>query len=133
MPQFESIAISNNEGTVADKLRIFLGLLRKQARIWYSQMDRTVINTWEQLKEAFLKHFREIGYSTRVVLARLNSVRKKDKESLRRYTRKVRNLIGKLGGEYRVAMQIEWLPSKMDRYCRQGRMDSLCDATSSSL
>ncbi|KAJ7567261.1 hypothetical protein O6H91_02G139500 [Diphasiastrum complanatum] len=41
--QFESIANANNEGTDVDKLRIFLGLLRKQAHIWYSQVepDRT--------------------------------------------------------------------------------------------
>ncbi|KAJ7297999.1 hypothetical protein O6H91_Y023000 [Diphasiastrum complanatum] len=70
--QFKSIANVNIEGTNVDKLQIFPGLLRKQARIWYN---------------VFLNQFREIGYKSRI-LGRLNNVQKKSKESLRKYTRK---------------------------------------------
>lgn len=133
--QFESIANANNEGTDVDKLWIFLGLLRKQACIWYSQVEPGHVGTWLLLKDAFLNQFREIGYKSRI-LKRLNNVQKKTKESLRKYTRKVKILIGKLTGVYPVDMQIEWflvgLPLKIDRYCRQGDMTSLAAVIASA-
>ncbi|KAJ7550251.1 hypothetical protein O6H91_07G090600 [Diphasiastrum complanatum] len=128
--QFESIANANNKGSDVDKLRILLGLLRKQTRIWYSQVEPGHVGTWYLLKDEFLNQFREIGYKSRI-LGRLNNVQKKSKESLRKYTRKVKNLIGKLTGVYPVDMQIKrflaGLPPKIDQYCRQEDMTSLAE------
>ncbi|OAE33379.1 hypothetical protein AXG93_3875s1010 [Marchantia polymorpha subsp. ruderalis] len=60
---FESVSITNREISDEDRLRIFPSLLRKKARSWYNHesTDPNGLLTWAQLKEKFLRRFRELG------------------------------------------------------------------------
>lgn len=139
---FESVSIANRETSDEDRLRIFPSLLRRRARSWYNHesTDPTGIRTWAQLKEKFLRRFRELGYDSRV-LTRLRNLRRERKENLRDYTERFQDLLDRIpktgpGEPYSVQQAVDWyvtgLSREMETFCRRGKTDTIQDVIASA-
>lgn len=139
---FESVSIANRETSDEDRLRIFPSLLRRRARSWYNHesTDPTGIRTWAQLKEKFLRRFRELGYDSRV-LTRLQNLRRERKENLRDYTERFQDLLDRIpktgpGEPFSVQQAVDWyvtgLSREMETFCRRGKTDTIQDVIASA-
>lgn len=126
---FKSVSITNREISDEDRLRIFPSLLRKKARSWnnHDSTDPTGLLTWAQLKEKFLRRFRELGYDSRV-LTKLRNLQRKKKESLRDYTERFQDLLDRIpktgpGSPFSVQQVVDWyvtgLTREMETFCRR--------------
>ncbi|KAL3679597.1 hypothetical protein R1sor_022553 [Riccia sorocarpa] len=92
LQKFDKITIANRESTEVDKVRIFPALLHKRAAKWVHGLDIAVRQNWVQLRESFLNEFMDLDFDSRVI-GKLNRLRRKKKESLRRYTQRFRDLV----------------------------------------
>ncbi|PTQ48281.1 hypothetical protein MARPO_0006s0274, partial [Marchantia polymorpha] len=139
---FESVSITNRETSDEDRLRIFPSLLRKRARSWYNHenTDPTGIRTWVQLKEKFLRRFRELGYDNRV-LTRLRNLRRERKENLRDYMERFQDLLDQIpkrgpGEPFSVQQAVDWyvtgLSREMETFCMRGKADTIQDVIASA-
>ncbi|OAE25184.1 hypothetical protein AXG93_4207s1010 [Marchantia polymorpha subsp. ruderalis] len=139
---FESVSIANREIHDEDRLRIFPSLLRKKARSWYNHesIDPTGLTTWAQLKEKFLRRFRELGYDSRV-LTKLRNLQREKKESLRDYTERFLDLLDRIpktgpGSPFSVQQAVDWyvtgLTREMETFCRRSKCDTIEDVIASA-
>ncbi|PTQ47521.1 hypothetical protein MARPO_0008s0262 [Marchantia polymorpha] len=128
--EFNSTAAANQEDD-ATKLRLFQGLLKKEALQWYLDVAVPVRNDWDQLTLAFLRTFREVGGEART-LGKLSKMRMEPGESVRRYGQRVRSLIQKLTPGIAPSVQVEWyvsgFPDRMGFQVRQARPQTLQEA-----
>ncbi|OAE31931.1 hypothetical protein AXG93_4485s1180 [Marchantia polymorpha subsp. ruderalis] len=139
---FESVSITNKEDNEADRLRIFLNVLRKKARSWYNH-ESTIpmgIDTWAKLLEKFLKEFRELVYDSRVLM-KLRDLHRERKENLKDYTERFQDLLNRIsktgeGVPYSTQQAIDWyvtgLPMEMETYCRRCRCDTIDEVITSA-
>ncbi|KAL3679660.1 hypothetical protein R1sor_022616 [Riccia sorocarpa] len=97
--EFEALSLANKEDADDDRKRIFPGLLRDHARNWWTHISKSNANvaTWNLIRDAFLKRFREPGYE-RTVWSKLGNFRRKNKEKLRNYGEHLQVLIDRAGG-----------------------------------
>jgi hypothetical protein len=95
MEQYLATLAANDEGDEDTTKRLFRGLIDGEALRWYNSLDVAVRGDWSRLRAAFEQEFREIGADSRV-MARLNSIKMKPTDTLRSYTQKIQQLIGKL-------------------------------------
>ncbi|KAL3676075.1 hypothetical protein R1sor_026023 [Riccia sorocarpa] len=127
LQEFDKITIANRESTEADKVRIFPALLHKRAAKWVHGLDIAVRQNWAQLRESFLNEFRDLDFDSRVI-GKLNRLRRKKKESLRRYTQRFRDLVDQTDN-VGLKQQIEWyvggLPRKIGVQYRVGPQNSI--------
>lgn len=139
---FESVSIANREIADDDRLRIFPSLLRKKARSWYNHesIDPTGLTTWAELKEKFLRRFRELGYDSRV-LTKLRNLQREKKESLRDYTERFLDLLDRIpktgpGSPFSVQQAVDWyvtgLTREMETFCRRSKCDTIEDVIASA-
>ena len=130
LSEFNATANANLEDEPV-KLRLFQGLLKKEALQWYQEEPANVRNDWDQLTAAFKRTFREVGGEART-LGKLSKIRMEPDESVRRYGQRVRNLIHKLGTGIVASIQVEWyvagLPDRMGFQVRQTRPQTLMEA-----
>lgn len=132
--EFNATASANQEED-ATKLRLFQGLLKKEALQWYQEVPAPVRNDWTQLTESFLRTFREVGGEART-LGKLSKMKMESDESVRRYGQRVRSLIHKLNSGIAASVQVEWyvagLPDRMGFQVRQARPQTLQEAMESA-
>ena len=116
-------AVTNAEDDPASLMRIFPGLMKKDAMHWlHNDLTPAVRADWNLLSAAFLNAFRKEKSMSRI-MARLRSIKMKDMESIRRYARRVRVLLNKINPAPSAEMQAEYfiggLPRAMNKYVRQ--------------
>jgi hypothetical protein len=128
MEQYLATLSANDEGDVGTTKRLFRGVIEGEALKWYGTLDQAVKDDWPTLKSAFEQEFREIGADSRV-MSRLNSIKMKSTDTLRSYTQRVQQLIGKLSTPPPVNMQMEWfisgLPELLDFEVRKADPQTL--------
>src|SRR5450759_1378299 len=116
MEQYLATLAANDEGDVETTKRLFRGVIEGEALRWYGMLDQAVKADWPTLKSAFEQEFREIGADSRV-MSRLNSIKMKPSNTLRSYTQRVHQLVGKLSTPP-ANLQMEWfisgLPELLD-------------------
>ena len=132
MTEFLDTAQTNKEDAPAELLRLFRGLMKKDAMDWYhNDLTPAILADWDQLKAAFLSSFRKEKSMSRI-LARLRSVKMKDKESTRSYARRVRILLDKINPPPSAEMQAEYfmggLPREMNKFVRQQEPTTIGEA-----
>ena len=134
MSEFEATAIANQED-VASRNRVFQGLLKGEALRWYQDVSDRDRNNWDQLKELFLRTFREVGGEARA-LAKLSKITMKPNESVRTYGQRVKDLIKKLTTDVAPSIQVQWymggFPEEMGFQIRQSRPADLREAMESA-
>ncbi|OAE29772.1 hypothetical protein AXG93_3535s1000 [Marchantia polymorpha subsp. ruderalis] len=108
---FESVSITNRETSDDDRLRIFPSLLRKKARSWYNHKSTNPngLQMWAQLKEKFLRRFRELSYDSRM-LTKLRNLQRERKENLCDYIERFQDL---LGVYYAAFFSLWWASTKL--------------------
>lgn len=130
LSEFNATAAANQEDE-AIKLRLFQGLLKKEALQWYQEEPDNVRRSWGLLSDAFRRAFREVGGEART-LGKLSKIRMEPEESVRRYGQRVRSLIHKLSPGIANSIQVEWyvagLPDRMGFQVRQTRPQTLPEA-----
>ena len=128
--EFESTTIANQEDQLS-KQRIFQGVLKGEALNWYQDVPEATRNNWDQLKELFLRTFRESGGQARA-LGRLSKITMRSTETVRRYGQRVKALIKKLTTDIAPGIQVEWyvagFPEEMGFQIRQARPATLREA-----
>ncbi|CAM6125094.1 unnamed protein product [Calypogeia fissa] len=117
MEQYLATLAANDEGDEDTTKRLFRGLIDGEALRWYNALDAGVRADWARLKSAFEQEFREVGADSRV-MARLNAIKMKPADTLRSYTQRVQQLVGKLSTAPPANLQLEWfisgLPELLD-------------------
>ncbi|OAE19139.1 hypothetical protein AXG93_2062s1500 [Marchantia polymorpha subsp. ruderalis] len=138
---FESVSVTNRETSDDDRLRIFPSQLRKKARSWYNHESTNPngLHTWAQLKEKFLRRFRELGYDSQV-LTKLRNLQRERKENLRDYMERFQDLLNRilktgLGFPFSFQQAVDWyvtgLTREMETFCRRGNCDTIEDVLAS--
>jgi hypothetical protein len=131
LDQFSATLAANDEGDVENKKRLFLGLLEGEALRWFNTLTPAVKDNWDQLQRAFEEEFQEIGKDAKV-MAWLGSIRMKSIDTLRSYTQKVQQLVGKLSVNSPANLQLEWfmsgLPALLDFEVRKSDPQMLAAA-----
>jgi hypothetical protein len=110
LDQFSATLAANDEGDVENKKRLFHGLVEGEALRWFNTLTPAVKDNWDQLRRTFEEEFREIGTAAKV-MALLGSIRVKSTDTLRSYTQKVQQLVGKLSVNPPANLQLEWFMS----------------------
>ncbi|KAG0594481.1 hypothetical protein M758_UG081400 [Ceratodon purpureus] len=130
LSEFNATAAANQEDE-AIKLRLFQGLLKKEALQWYQEEPDNVRRDWGLLSAAFQRAFREVGGEAST-LGKLSKIRMEPEESVRRYGQRVRILIHKLSPGIANSIQVEWyvasLPYQMGFQVRQTQPQTLPEA-----
>ena len=131
MEQYLAVSTANEEAEDAVRLRIFPGLLSGEALKWYNAQEATLKIDWAALKVAFEKEFRDEGADARV-LGQLNKAVMGPKESLRKYTQRIRDLMSRLTIQPTTNLQIEWfiggLEHDVEFEVRKSKPASLAEA-----
>ena len=131
MEQYLATLSANDEGDVETTKRLFRGVIEGEALKWYGTLDPAVKADWDTLKAAFEQEFREIGADSRV-MSRLNSIKMRSTDTLRSYTQRVQQLVGKLSTPPPSNMQMEWfisgLPELLDFEVRKADPKTLNEA-----
>jgi len=81
LDEFIATAHANQEDA-ASRLCVFAGLLKVEALNWYLDLPAAVKADWDDLTEAFVRTFREVGGEARA-LGRLSQMTKNKGESVR--------------------------------------------------
>lgn len=127
MKEFVVTTLANQE-TDDSRSRIFVGLLRKEALKWYETLTPQVQGDWDNLCEAFVSAFREVGGEDRII-TKLNRFTKGAKESIRSYGHRICSLISKMTHPSPEHMKIHWylqgLPKEMTFQLRQKKKATL--------
>ena len=110
MEQYLACLSANDEADLDTTKRLFRGLIEGEALRWYGTLPQGVKDDWPTLKAAFEQEFREIGADARV-MSRLGSLKMKTTDTLRSYTQRVHQLVGKLSTPPPANMQMEWFIS----------------------
>ncbi|KAL3676778.1 hypothetical protein R1sor_026726 [Riccia sorocarpa] len=128
--EFEQTACANREAHNDDKVRIFPALLKGRGSRWVAALDPADLATWDTLKKAFLAEFRSLSFN-KTVYNRLATLERKNKESLRMYTQRFRNLVNRLTNTPDVEQQVEWyvngLPTDLAFQCRLGPQNTMAE------
>ena len=123
MTEFLDTAVTNKEDAPVELLRIFPGLMKEDAMHWYhNDLTAATRADWNLLRTAFVHAFRKEKSMSRI-MARLRSIRMKDRESTRSFARRVRILLDKINPPPSAEMQAEYfiggLPRAMNKFVRQ--------------
>jgi hypothetical protein len=94
LEEFEAVADANEESAVS-KAKIFHRMLWKGALKWYNILKAPVRKNQDQSRERFVTKFREKGEESKV-LQSLSNVRRRQKDTVRKYMQEFRTLISKL-------------------------------------
>jgi hypothetical protein len=132
MTKFLDTSVTNQEATDAELLRIFPRLMKEDAMHWYhNDIAQATRLDWSLSKAAFLNAFRK-EKSMSQILARLRSIKMKDRESMCNYARRVRILLNKINPPPSTKMQAEYftdgLPREMNKFVRQNDPNTISDA-----
>ena len=129
--EFLDTAQTNKEDQPPDLLRLFQGLMKKDAMHWYHDLTQAIRGDWDLLAAAFLDAFRR-DKSMSNVLAKLRGMKMKEGESVRSYGQRVRRLIGKIDPPLSAEMQTEYfiagLPREMNKWVRREKASTMSDA-----
>lgn len=128
--EFE-VTIDANLEEPATRLRIFPGLLRGEALLWFDDVEPDVRNDWPALSALFKRTFQDLGGDNGIT-GRLNKLVQKEGESIRSYGHRMRTLMSKLSYNAPDTMQVEWYVSGIDedtaRYVRRAEPETLREA-----
>src|SRR5450759_333307 len=132
MTEFMDTAVTNAEDDPASLMRIFPGLMKKDAMYWlHNDLTPAVRADWNLLSAAFLNAFRKEKSMSRI-MARLRSIKMKDRESTRSFARRVRVLLDKINPAPSAEMQAEYfiggLPRAMNKFVRQQDPANIAEA-----
>jgi Retrotransposon gag protein/Zinc knuckle len=131
MEQYLATLAANAEGDEETTKRLFRGVIEGEALKWYGTLDAAVKNDWPRLQAAFEQEFREIGADSQV-MARLSSMKMEPADTLRSYTQRVHQLVGKLSTPPPANLQLEWfisgLPELLDFEVRKSDPQTLLAA-----
>lgn len=128
--EFE-VTLDANMEDPATRLRIFPGLLKGEALLWFDDVEPGVRNDWPALSALFKRTFQDLGGDNGIT-GRLNKLVQKEGESIRSYGHRMRTLMSKLSYNAPETMQVEWYVSGIDedtaRYVRRAEPETLREA-----
>jgi hypothetical protein len=132
MTEFLDTAFTNKENDPAELLRVFPGLMKRDAMHWFhNDVPVLIRQNWPQLQAEFLKTFRRDKSMSRI-LTKLRGIKMKRKDSVRRFGQRVRRLISKINPALSPEMQAEYfmggLPKEMNKWVRHQDPTSITEA-----
>jgi hypothetical protein len=128
--EFE-VTIEANQEDPDTRSRIFPGLLRGEALLWYDDIPVAIRRDWVQLSALFKTTFQDLGGDNGIT-NRLNELVQKDGEPIRSFGHRMKTLMAKLSYVAPAPMQVEWYVSGIDpetaRYVRRHQPANLREA-----
>jgi hypothetical protein len=125
--EFE-VTLEANQEDPATRLRIFPGLLKGEALLWFDDVDDEVKANWPNLSALFKRTFQDLGGDNGIT-GRLNKLVQKEGESIRSYGHRMKTLMSKLSYNAPPTMQVEWFVSGLEedtaRYVRRAEPANL--------
>ena len=98
---------ANGENDSNEWLKEFPATLRGIAIDWYANLDAGKKNTWDNLRGAFEEEFKLLRDDDEIVIEIYNT-RQDKKESVKAYTRRLKELISKLDNKPMDGLKKRW-------------------------
>jgi hypothetical protein len=125
------VTIEANQEDPDTRSRIFPGLLRGEALLWYDDVPAATRHDWAQLSALFKTTFQDLG-GDHGITNRLNELVQREGEPIRSFGHRMKSLMAKLSYAAPAPMQIEWYVSGIDpevaRYVRRHQPATLREA-----
>ena len=126
LEDFVGTAQANAEDGV--KLTILPGVLRGEARPWFTNLPRATKANWDEFKIAFLQEFRKVGEESEALI-KIGQMRMGHEESVRHFLQRFQRVAKKIEPAPSDSMLMRWfvssLPIKMGVSVRQAHPATL--------
>src|ERR1700738_3143687 len=133
--EYVNICHANQEGTDAEKLRLFPVTLKKKALEWYTQFPANHFMNWNDLKTTFIQRFRSTK-SEGEIINNLSHVKQKKDESVEEFYERVMVAAAKIqpapGEQIRKTWFINGLRKEYEKYVNILPSDTLEEALASA-
>ncbi|GLJ23905.1 hypothetical protein SUGI_0454230 [Cryptomeria japonica] len=103
----ETIWTANGVTDQDEWMKQFPATLRGVAIDWYSDLDKTGVTTWDELKKAFEKEFRLLRDDNEIV-SEIYGTKQGKKETVRAYGHRLKELVGKMESQPADGLKKRW-------------------------